>query len=140
MYVNEELKSRLERMTGIARPSLRQVKRRIHKTNPRAFHFVDNNCIPNNSKLPFLYYRKVISLTKASDAAALTRSCLMQTVGAILGATGSMTMPIITQGPTKSSESPGEKLAYSLAGKKANGSTLLRVTLWSCRRGQATKL
>jgi len=71
MYVNEELKSRLERMTGIARPSLRQVKRRIHKTNPRAFHFVDNNCIPNNSKLPFLYYRKVISLTKASDAAAL---------------------------------------------------------------------
>jgi uncharacterized protein YjlB len=71
MYLNEELKSRLERMTGIARPTLRQVKRCIHKTNPRVFYFVDNNRIPNNTKLPFLYYRKVISLAKAPDAAAL---------------------------------------------------------------------
>jgi len=71
MYVREGLKSRLERTIGVARPSLRQVNRRIRETKPRVLYFEDNNCIPNNPKLPFLHYRKVISLTKAADAAAL---------------------------------------------------------------------
>ncbi len=71
MYLSEGLKSSLERMTGVARPTMRQIRKRIHQTNPRARYFVDNNCIPNNPKLPFLHYRKVISLTKAADAAAL---------------------------------------------------------------------
>ena len=71
MYLREGLKSRLERTIGVARPSLRQVNRRIRETKPRVLYFEDNNCIPNNPKLPFLHYRKVISLTKAADAAAL---------------------------------------------------------------------
>ena len=71
MYLSEGLKSRLERITGVARPTMRQIRKRIRRTNPRSHYFVDNNCIPNNQKLPFLHYRKVISLTKAADAAAL---------------------------------------------------------------------
>jgi uncharacterized protein YjlB len=71
MYLREGLKSRLERMTGLGRPTLRQINRRIRGTNPKALYFEDNNCIPNNPKLPFLHYRKVISLKKAADAAAL---------------------------------------------------------------------
>jgi uncharacterized protein YjlB len=71
MYLREGLKSRLERTIGVARPTLRQVNRRIRETKPRVLYFEDNNCIPNNPKLPFLHYRKVISLTNAADAAAL---------------------------------------------------------------------
>ena len=57
MYAVETIKSGLEHLTGIAQPTARELRKRIH--------------IPNNPTLPFIYYRNVISLTGALDPAAV---------------------------------------------------------------------
>lgn len=71
MYVFEAVKSRVEKLTGLAQPTAREIKKRIKRSKPRAKRFNDNNFIPNNPALSLIHYRKVISPTDLSDPAAL---------------------------------------------------------------------
>ena len=71
MYAFESAKSRFENLTGWAQPKPGEIKKRIKKAKPRATVFKDNNLIPNNPSLPFLHYRKVASLSRLPDPAAL---------------------------------------------------------------------
>lgn len=71
MYAFEAIKSRFENLTGLAQPTARDLKKRIKRSKPRAKRFDDNNLIPNNAALPLIHYRKVVSLTRLSDPAAL---------------------------------------------------------------------
>jgi uncharacterized protein YjlB len=74
MYSLEAVKGKLERITGIAWPTARQVKKHIQERKPLAMFFDDNGYVPNNPKFPFLYYRNVVSLTEAPDPAAVLES------------------------------------------------------------------
>ena len=74
MYSLETIKSKLEQITGVARPSARQVKKHIRKRRPLAIFFDDNGYVPNNPKFPFLHYRNVLSLAEAPDPAAVFES------------------------------------------------------------------
>src|SRR4029450_377725 len=71
MYAVETIKRGLEDLTGMAQPKDRELRKRIKTRKPRATVFKDNNHIPNNPTLPFIYYRNVISLTGALDPAAV---------------------------------------------------------------------
>ena len=71
MYAFEAVKSRLEKLTGLAQPTAREIKKRIKRSKPRAKRFNDNNLIPNNSALSLIHYRKVVSLRDLPDPAAL---------------------------------------------------------------------
>jgi uncharacterized protein YjlB len=71
MYAFESAKSRFEKLTGWAQPTSGEIKKRIRKAKPRAIVFKDHGLIPNNPTLPFLYYRKVVSLAGLPDPAAL---------------------------------------------------------------------
>jgi uncharacterized protein YjlB len=71
MYAFEAVKSRFEKLTGLAQPTTREIKKRIKRSKPRAKRFHDNNLIPNNPTLPLIHYRKVVSLKDLPDAAVL---------------------------------------------------------------------
>jgi len=71
MYTFESAKSSFEKLTGWGQPKPGEIKKRIKKAKPRATVFKDNSLIPNNPTLPFLHYRKVASLARLSDPAAL---------------------------------------------------------------------
>ena len=87
MYAVETIKSGLEHLTGIAQPTARELRKRIKERKPRATVFKDNNHIPNNPTLPFIYYRNVISLTGALDPAAVFERVFTATIGSAHGAT-----------------------------------------------------
>ena len=74
MYTFEAVKGKLERVTGTAWPTARQVKKHIQKRKPRAIFFDGNGNVPNNPKFPFLHYRNVVSLTGTADPAAVFES------------------------------------------------------------------
>jgi uncharacterized protein YjlB len=71
MYAAEAVKSGLEHLTGLARPTAKEIKKRIKRSKVRAKLFEDYKPIPNNPKLPFIHYRKVVSVAGLPDPAAL---------------------------------------------------------------------
>jgi uncharacterized protein YjlB len=77
MYAFESAKSRFEKLTGWAQPTRGEIKRRRRKAKPRATIFKEHSPIPNNPTLPFLHYRKVVSLAGLPDPASLFERLFM---------------------------------------------------------------
>jgi uncharacterized protein YjlB len=71
MYVLENLKKTLEKVTGAGKPSVPAARRAVRRSKPHAITFKDDGSVPNNSRLPFLLYRGAAALGGSADPAAL---------------------------------------------------------------------
>jgi uncharacterized protein YjlB len=71
MYVLENLKKTLGRVTGVAKPSGNAARRKVRRSKPHAIMFRDDGSIPNNARLPFLLYRGAVDLSGSADPAAI---------------------------------------------------------------------
>jgi uncharacterized protein YjlB len=71
MYAQESVKSAFERVTGICKPSSREVAARVAKRKAWPSKFQDDGLIPNNPTLPFLRYSSVVVLAGATDPAGV---------------------------------------------------------------------
>jgi len=70
MPVVEELKRIVEKLTGIGRPSRRELGRLARPPAPQLFRFRDDGETPNNH-LPLVVYRRALKLDEAFDPAAV---------------------------------------------------------------------
>jgi uncharacterized protein YjlB len=70
-YVRESIKRSLEKLTGIGRPSRRAARSRANRRKTTKLKFKDDGLIPNNPKLPLIYYRSAVRLAGAADPAAV---------------------------------------------------------------------
>jgi len=68
MYVIETLKSSIERLTGAAKLTPRELRARLRRRNAQTRHFKDDGATPN-SPLPFVLYRGAVKVAGAPDAA-----------------------------------------------------------------------
>jgi uncharacterized protein YjlB len=71
MPLIESIKENVEKNTGWARPSRREVDAALRRRKPNVFRFADDGVIPNNSDLPFIVYRSPVRLVDVPDPAAL---------------------------------------------------------------------
>jgi uncharacterized protein YjlB len=71
MALLEGLKETVEKMTGLARPSHRDLDAAVRSRRPNLFHFRDDGVIPNNPALPLVLYRSPVRLAHAFDPAAV---------------------------------------------------------------------
>jgi uncharacterized protein YjlB len=71
MYVRENVKKTLERVTGIQRPSTTAVRELVRNRKAHETMFADDGSIPNNPKLPFIHYRSCVRLSEDTDPAAV---------------------------------------------------------------------
>jgi hypothetical protein len=71
MYVLENLKRTLGKVTGVGKPSASSARQAVRRSKPHALMFKDDGSIPNNAHLPFLLYRGAVGLTGSADPAAL---------------------------------------------------------------------
>ena len=71
MYAKETVKRTFERLTGIGRPSRREVVAHVRRRKAMPYRFADDGLIPNNSKLPFVYYRSAVNVKGDADPAAV---------------------------------------------------------------------
>ena len=71
MYVLENLKKTLGRVTGVGKPPGNAARRKVRRCKPHAIMFRDDGSIPNNARLPFLLYRGAVGLTGSADPAAI---------------------------------------------------------------------
>jgi uncharacterized protein YjlB len=71
MPLIESIKENVEKITGWARPSLREVDAALRRRKSNVFRFGDDGVIPNNPELPFIVYRGPVRLVDAPDPAAL---------------------------------------------------------------------
>jgi len=71
MFVLENLKKTLGKVTGVGKPSASSARRAVRRSKPHALMFKDDGSIPNNSRLPFLLYRGAVGLTGSADPAGL---------------------------------------------------------------------
>jgi uncharacterized protein YjlB len=71
MYLRESLKKGFENVTGIGKPAARSVGQAVRRRKAEAILFKDDGAIPNNPKLPFIYYRSPVRLPETGDAAAV---------------------------------------------------------------------
>ena len=71
MYVLENLKKTLGRVTGVGKPSGNAARRKVRRSKPHTIMFRDDGSIPNNARLPFLLYRGAVGLTGSADPAAI---------------------------------------------------------------------
>ncbi|MGA9795155.1 MAG: hypothetical protein WBQ17_06410 [Rhizomicrobium sp.] len=69
MPLIEDAKKIAERVTGVARPGPRQIKKKT--IEPRSVLFKESGQTPNNDALPFLHYKGVILLDERFDPAAV---------------------------------------------------------------------
>jgi uncharacterized protein YjlB len=69
MYVLETLKKTFGQVTGIGKPSV--VRGLVRHRKAHAAVFEDDGAIPNNLRLPFIYYRSPVRLAQAQDPAAV---------------------------------------------------------------------
>jgi hypothetical protein len=67
----ESIKETVEKVTGWARPSGREVDGALRRRKPNVFRFADDGVIPNNPELPFIFYRSPVRVVGAADPAAL---------------------------------------------------------------------
>jgi hypothetical protein len=71
MAILESVKRRLEKVTGWARPSARDLDAALRPRKANAFRFEDDGVIPNNPKLPLVLYRSPVRLSGRFDPAAV---------------------------------------------------------------------
>ena len=71
MAVLESVKERFEKVTGWARPSVRDLDAALRPRKANAFWFKDDGGIPNNPKLPLVLYRSPVRLSDKFDPAAV---------------------------------------------------------------------
>ena len=71
MAVLESVKERIEKVTGWARPSVRDLDAALRPRKANAFLFKDGGFIPNNPKLPLVLYRSPVRLSGKFDPAAV---------------------------------------------------------------------
>ena len=71
MFWLENLKQKLEQMTGRGKPSIQQARAAARHCEPEQFLFADDGSIPNNAALPFLVYKSAVDLTGPHDPAAV---------------------------------------------------------------------
>jgi uncharacterized protein YjlB len=71
MYVLDNLKKSLEKVTGIGKPGTRAARNAVHKRKAHKAMFKDDGVIPNNPRLPFVHYRTPVDLSKSGDPAAV---------------------------------------------------------------------
>lgn len=67
--MREEIKKIAEKMTGLGRPSAKELTPRKRKPSP--FKFKDDGETPNNSKYPLVVYRSPVELDPKYDPAAV---------------------------------------------------------------------
>lgn len=72
MTIVETLKKTAEKATGIARPSHDQIEHLVRSRKANAIEFKDAGIIPNNTHLPFVFYRGAVKLPEDLDPAAIT--------------------------------------------------------------------
>jgi uncharacterized protein YjlB len=70
MYLFEALKKTLENLTGMGRPPSNKVHDCIRERKAHESLFDDDGRVPNNPRLPFIYYRTPIDLPDDEDPAA----------------------------------------------------------------------
>jgi uncharacterized protein YjlB len=71
MFALETVKRTVERMTGLARPSRRDLQALLRPRKPNIFHFKDDGLTPNNPTLPMVIYRSAVKLPDSFDPAAV---------------------------------------------------------------------
>jgi uncharacterized protein YjlB len=71
VYAVDSLKSSLERITGIARPTPKEVGKLLKPRTAKTAFFRDDGSIPNNPTLPFIHYRRALDLAADFDSAAI---------------------------------------------------------------------
>ena len=71
MDVIEPVKRLAEKATGIGVPTLEEALACVCESRPLKMKFRDDGYIPNNQKLPLLYYRKAVRFDRRHDPAAV---------------------------------------------------------------------
>jgi uncharacterized protein YjlB len=71
MYVVENLKRALTRVTGSGKPSPAQARKAVRRRKARTLMFKDDGSIPNNAELPLVLYRNAVATKGAPDEAAV---------------------------------------------------------------------
>jgi uncharacterized protein YjlB len=71
MTLVEDIKSKVERLTGYRRPSADQLGKLIKPSGPVAHLFRHNEFVPNHPRWPFVLYRSALSLPRSLDPAAV---------------------------------------------------------------------
>jgi hypothetical protein len=66
----EPIKRLVEKATGVGVPTREEALASVHDVKPLLMKFADDGYIPNNSKFPLLYYRKVFRFDRKHDPAA----------------------------------------------------------------------
>ena len=71
MPLIETIKEKVEKITGWGRPTRRDVEAALRPRKPNVFRFTDDGLIPNNGKLPLIFYRGAVRTADVPDPAAL---------------------------------------------------------------------
>jgi uncharacterized protein YjlB len=71
MIALETLQKSFERVTGLGRQATASVRRFIRLRRAHTAKFRDDGAIPNNARLPLIYYRSPVHLAGARDPAAV---------------------------------------------------------------------
>ena len=71
MPLLEVAKRAFEALTGHARPTVSEALSLVRTRKPYVLRFKDDGSIPNNPRLPLIYYRSPVALAAAVDPAAV---------------------------------------------------------------------
>jgi uncharacterized protein YjlB len=71
MILLEDTKKIAEKLTGYARPSVRDLAALVRARKPRIFRFKDDGAIPNHPRWPLVLYRGALRLPERLDPAAV---------------------------------------------------------------------
>ena len=71
MFAFESVKRTVENITGLGRPSRRDLQGLVRPRKPNIFHFKDDGLTPNNSRSPMVIYRGAVKLPDSFDPAAV---------------------------------------------------------------------
>jgi uncharacterized protein YjlB len=71
MPLIDTIKEKVEKITGWGHPTRRDVDAVLRPRKPNVLRFADDGVIPNNGKLPLIFYRGPVRAAGAADLAAL---------------------------------------------------------------------